>query len=69
LKGPKSQSDGSITGIGVGATPVVAPIATECADAVSGENNAGVDAIETALTPFLRLYHVANALHQPPEPN
>lgn len=55
LNGPKSHRDGSITGIVVGATPVVAPTPNEWADEASGEKDATDDDIDAAFMAFLRL--------------
>lgn len=55
LNGPKLQSDGSITVIGVGATPVVALSPADWVEDVSGEKGASADPMDTAFTPFLRL--------------
>lgn len=55
MNGPKSHRDGSITGMVVGATPVVAPTPNEWADEASGEKDATDDDIDAAFMAFLRL--------------
>lgn len=57
MKGPKSHRDGSMTGMGVGVTPVVAHTPNEWADDASGEKDATDDAIAAAFMAFLRLQH------------
>lgn len=57
MNGPKSHRDGSITGMGVGVTPVVAPTPNEWADEASGEKDATDDAMAAAFMAFLRLQH------------